>query len=179
VETPEGTSEDLLLIGKVVRPHGLGGLLRIASYAESGDTFVSHRVLFRHAKGGGLREEKVVTVQPHKEAFLMKLKGFDSIEKAEELRGASIYVEKRALERGDEEFFWHEVIGLGVYVRTGRYVGEVRKILATAANDIYVVGEGDTEVLIPAVQGVVEEIDLPARKMIISDVEGLLDLNEA
>ena len=175
---PEGTSEDLLLMGKVLRPHGLGGLLRVASYAESKDIFLSRKLLFRDLKGGS-RKEEVVSFQPHKEAFLMKLKGFETIEQAEDLRGASIYLEKRALERGEEEFFWHEIIGLGVYLRTGRYVGRVRNILATAANDIYVVGEGEDEVLIPALHEVVEEIDLPARKMIISDMEGLLELNEA
>lgn len=172
------TSEELLLMGKVLRPHGLGGLLRIASYAESADVFLSRTVLFQASKGAP-RKEEVVSVQPHKEAFLMKLKGFDTIEKAEELRGASIYLERRSLGRGEEEFFWHEIIGLGVYLRTGRYVGRVRNILPTAGNDIYVVGDGDAEVLVPAVQGVVEEIDLPGRKMIISDMEGLLELNEA
>jgi 16S rRNA processing protein RimM len=180
LETPDETCENLLLLGKVLRPHGLGGLLRIASYAESEDSFAKKRVFFRDPRGV-LREEEVVSVQPHQEAFLMKLKGIDTIDKAEVLRGSSIYVEKRSLEREEQEFFWHEIIGLEVFLRSGRHIGRVLNIFPTAGNDIYVVqaAGSESELLIPAVQGVVEEVDLPGRKMVISDMEGLLELNEA
>ncbi|PKN26737.1 MAG: 16S rRNA processing protein RimM [Deltaproteobacteria bacterium HGW-Deltaproteobacteria-21] len=173
-------AENLLLLGKVLRPHGLGGLLRIDSYAESGDSFLASRTVFFQDRSGEWWEEKVVSVHPHKGAFLMKLKGLSSIEEAERMRGASIYVEKSGLDQKDQdEFFWHEIIGLEVYLKTGSYIGEIENILSTGSNDIYVVRNGDSEILVPAVHGVVEDIDLPSGKMIISDVEGLLDLNEA
>jgi 16S rRNA processing protein RimM len=52
------------------------------------------------------------------------------------------------------------------------------EIVSTAANDIYVVRDGKEEFLIPAIHDVVKTIDLENGKMIISEVEGLLDLNE-
>lgn len=172
--------ENLLLLGKVLRPHGLAGLLRIHSYAESGDSFLASRTIFLQNRSGEWREDEVLSVRPHKGAFLMKLKGLSTIEEAEKVRGASIYVEKSGLEQKEQdEFFWHEIIGMGVYLKTGAYIGEIENILSTGSNDIYVVRKGESEVLLPAVHGVVEEIDLPGGKMIISDVEGLLDLNEA
>lgn len=172
--------EDLLLLGKILRPHGLGGLLRMGSYAESEDSFLSAGRIFLKDRFGDWRQDEVLSLHPHKGGFLLKLKGVGSAEQAEELRGASVYVEKSVLKRKDEEeFFWEEIIGLEVYLNTGRYIGEVEHILATAGNDIYIVRKGDSEILVPAVHGVVEEIDLPGRRMIISDMEGLLELNEA
>lgn len=173
-------SEDYLLLGKVLRPHGLGGLLRVASYAESAGSFLAARTVFLEDRKGGWRKDEVVSIHPHKRALLMKLKGLNTIEEAEEVRGASIFVAKDLLGgKGEGEFFWHEIIGLEVYLKTGSYVGEVRDILSTGGNDIYVVRKGEAEVLVPAVQGIVEDIDLEAKRMVISDVEGLIDLNEA
>jgi len=80
--------------------------------------------------------------------------------------------------REKDEYFWHELIGLRVYLASGRYLGTVEDVLPTAGNDIYVVREGKEEFLIPAVREVVQRIDLEGGKMILSEMEGLLDLNE-
>ena len=109
----------------------------------------------------------------------MKLEGLNTLEEAEKYRGAAILIKGDLLPReGDEEYFWHELIGLEVYLSGGEYVGTIKHILPTGSNDIYVVQEGKTELLIPAIHDVVKEIDLINNRMIISEVEGLLDLNE-
>jgi 16S rRNA processing protein RimM len=125
-------------------------------------------------------EAVVHSVHPHKGAFLMKLSGIDTVEGAEAYRGASVLVRKDAfVHEREDEYFWHEIIGLRVYLDTGEYVGEVSHILPTGGSDLYVVRRGPSEVLIPAVHEVVLEIDLRNRRMTISDTRGLLELNEA
>jgi 16S rRNA processing protein RimM len=106
------------------------------------------------------------------------VEGLDSREQAEACSGAEILIRKEAVSRADDEYFWHELIGLRVYLETGQYLGTLEEILPTAANDIYVVREGKEEFLIPAIHDVVKTIDLENGKMILSEVEGLLDLNE-
>ena len=176
----EGFPDNLLLVGKVIRPHGLGGLLKIWSYAESEKTFLNSGKVFLGLASGEPREYRVLSVVPYKDAFLMKLEGLSSLNDAETFRNAAILIEKTGLDRqGEGEYFWHELIGLEVYVNTGELIGTVKHILTTGSNDIYVVQKGKKEVLIPAVQDVVQEIDLVGKKMIISEMEGLLDLNEA
>lgn len=175
----KGSPENLLLVGKVIRPHGLEGRLRIISYARSAESFPQPGMVFLKLNSGGTREHTALSVSPHKNILLMTLEGVDSLERAEEYRGAEIFVKKSASDPGEEEeFFWHELIGLRVFLNTGQYVGTLRHILATGGNDIYVVQEGEKEVLIPAIHEVVEKVDLNTGKMIISDMEGLLDLNE-
>jgi 16S rRNA processing protein RimM len=171
--------ENLLLMGRVLRPHGLGGHLRVSSYARSEASFLSAGKVLLRTRSGGLRETAVHSVQPHKGGFLMKLAGIDTVEEAETCRGAAVLVRKDAFAHEEGEYFWHEIIGLGVYLNTGAYVGEVIHILPTRGTDLYVVRRGQSEVLIPAVQEVIQEIDLTNRRIIVSDAAGLLELNEA
>ena len=172
--------EKLLLMGKVIRPHGLDGVLRIKSYAHSEESFVNVGTIFLQSSSGQTYEYyEVSSVKSHKNIFLLKLRGLDSLEEVEKYRGAKILIKKDSLTReSGEEYFWYELIGLRVYLSRGEYVGRIKHILATGSNDIYVVQEGKKEVLIPAIYDVVKEIDLTNNKMIISEVEGLLDLNE-
>jgi 16S rRNA processing protein RimM len=171
--------ENLLLMGEVIRPHGLEGLLRIKSYAESEESFLGAEMVFLQKGSAEPREYAVTSVRPHKNVHLLKLRGVDSLEEAEELKGAKILIGKDTLNsKGRNEYFWYELIGLEVYLSRGEYVGKIKHILPTGSNDIYVVQEGNKEVLIPAIHDVIQEIDLTKKRMIISNVEGLLDLNE-
>jgi len=171
--------EELLLVGSVLRPHGLKGFLRIRSYAQSEKTFLNAGALFLKTTSGETREHAVLSISPHQSIFLLKLKGLESLEEAETYRGAAIFIRKGALTReSDEEFFWHEIIGLEVYLTSGEYLGTIREVFPTGSNDVFVVREEGVEILIPAIHDVVREIDLDRRRMTIEPMEGMLDLNE-
>lgn len=170
--------EALLLIGRVIGPHGLRGLLKIESYARSEDTLLTAGRIYLRQSHGEISEYEIISAVPHKGVSLIRLEGLDTADQAEAYRGAEILIRKAAVSREKDEYFWHELIGLRVYLETGRYLGTLKAILPTAGNDIYVVREGKDEFLIPAIHDVVKTIDLENGKMIISEVEGLLDLNE-
>ena len=174
------SSENLLLIGKVIRPHGLNGLLRILSYAGSEETFLKAGTVLLKSDQTGLSEYKVISITAHKNAFLMKVDGISSLEDAEIYRGAEILIRKDTLRRENEdEYFWFELIGLKVCLDSGRFIGTLKEIINTGSNDIYVVKEGDKEILVPALHGVVLKIDLENKRMIIAgNIDGLLDTDE-
>jgi len=170
--------EALLLIGRVIGPHGVRGLLKIKSYARSEASLLTAGKIYLRLSPGEISEHEILSAVPHKGVSLIRLEGLDSRAEAEPYRGAEIFIQKVAVSRDKEEYFWHELIGLRVYLETGRYLGTVKEILPTAGNDVYVGREGKAGFLIPAIYDVVKTIDLENGKMIISEVEGLLDLNE-
>jgi len=170
--------EALLLIGRVIGPHGVRGLLKIESYAHSEETLLTAGRIYLKQSSGKISEYEIVSAVPHRGGALIRVEGLDSREQAEAYCGAEILIRKATVSRDDDEYFWHELIGLRVYLETGRYLGTLEEIVSTAANDIYVVREGKEEFLIPAIHDVVKTIDLENGKMILSEVEGLLDLNE-
>jgi 16S rRNA processing protein RimM len=120
----------------------------------------------------------VISVKPQKNVLLMKLKGLDTVESAEVYQESGIFVEKTGLAREVDEYFWYECLGLEVYLDTGDYLGILSQIIPTGGHDIYVVKQGPKEILVPATDEVVKVIDLGEGKMIVSALEGLLDLNE-
>ena len=170
--------EALLLIGRVIGPHGVRGLVKIESYARSEDTLLTAGRVYLKQRDGEMSEHELLAAGPHKGVSLIRLEGLDSRDRVEPYRGAEVFIRKAAVSRDEDEYFWHELVGLKVYLETGRYLGTVEEIVSTAANDIYVVREGKEEFLIPAIHDVVKTIDLENGKMILFEVEGLLDLNE-
>ena len=171
--------EDLLLVGSVLRPHGLKGLLRIRSYAQSEKSFLNAGTVFLKTASGETHKHAVSSISPHQGIFLITLKGLDSLEDAEKYRGADIFITKDSLSREfDEEYFWHEIIDMQVFLESGEYLGTVKQIIPTGSNDIFVVRKENSEILIPAIQEVVKVIDPEGNKMFIDPMEGMLDLNE-
>lgn len=169
----------LLLVGRVVQPHGLRGLLKIFAYAGSDAAFVKAKTVFLRPQDGECREFTLNFAHPAKSRFIVKLGELSSLADAEKYRGADILVEMNALPAKEEdEYFWYELMGMDVFLESGEYLGFVSHIMATGSNDIYVVSKGTGEVLIPATHEIVREIDLKLGKMVVRAVEGLLDLNE-
>ncbi|MFO7986057.1 MAG: ribosome maturation factor RimM [Desulfatiglandaceae bacterium] len=167
-----------VLLGKVIRPHGLQGLLRIQSYAQSERSFLDAGAIGLKPVSGGFQKHEMLSLRPHKKGYVMKLSGVTSIDQAEALRGAEIWIDPDSLFREADEYFWYELLGLEVYLDSGEYVGVISRIIQTGSHDIYEATDDDREVFIPATHEVVQKIDLGNKKMTISPIPGLLELNE-
>jgi 16S rRNA processing protein RimM len=169
--------EDLILIGRVIKSHGLTGLLRIVSYAQSKETFLRAGSVFLKTNQNELHEGKVLSIRPHRSWHLLRLSGLGSREHFSALKGAEILIRRETLqEKQEDEFYWFELLGLEVYLTTGDYVGVLSEVFPTGSNDVYVVRDRGREYLIPGIYEVVKEIDLSGNRMIISPLKGLLDL---
>lgn len=168
----------LLSIGKIVGVHGLKGVLKVFSYAESTTRYTSGMPLhLKDSQGNGF-VLKVVWAKSHSKTTLLFLEGINNRDQAEELVGSELFIDKSALEVLEEgTYYWTDLMGLSVYSLAGNYLGELTAILQTGSNDVYVVkkmeGTTETEVLIPALSSVVRDIDLDQRVMRVDLPEGL------
>jgi 16S rRNA processing protein RimM len=179
VNSNKDLHDSLLLIGKVIRPHGLAGLLKISSYAQSPETFINSGAVYLESGSGALSEHRVSSIRPQKNFFLLKLEGVNTLEESEPYRGAEIYINKERLSGKEAgEYFWFELIGIKAYSTSGELIGTVRNVFSTRSNDVYVIENEKKEILVPATHGAVREIDLENERMIISEMEGCIDLNE-
>ncbi len=173
-----GLPDNWIFFGKVLRPHGLEGLLRVRSFSQSEVALLNAETVCFKLGTGEIRHCGVLSAKPHKNFFLVKLAGLTSINQAETFRGADVYVPKDALVREEGEYFWFELVGIEVFSDAHGFLGIISQIIPGGNTDIYVVKHGAREILIPAVREVVKEINLKTGKMIISAMEGLLNLNE-
>jgi len=75
------------------------------------------------------------------------------------------------------QFYHDQIIGLQVKTTDGEYIGDIVDILTGKSNDNYIVRGDKGEILIPAIEDVIQSIDLDAGTVTIEPIEGLLDLN--
>jgi 16S rRNA processing protein RimM len=102
----------------------------------------------------------------------MAFSGTDSRGAAEELRGLLLEVPEAELTPLPEgQYYRFQVIGLEVCTPAGERLGRVADILSTPSNDVYVVRGGPKELLIPAIEDVVQEIDLEGGRLVVEPPE--------
>jgi len=93
------------------------------------------------------------------------------------LTGREVYIRRDQFpELSDGEYYWCDLIGLVVQSEDGETLGELVDIFETGSNDVYVVAAGEREILIPATEEVVLDVDLDAGRMVVRPPDGLLDL---
>jgi 16S rRNA processing protein RimM len=73
----------------------------------------------------------------------------------------------------EDEYYLYQIVGLEVWTNEGKFLGCVDEILFTGGNDVYVVRDGDQEVLIPAISDVVKEVDISEGRLTVQLMEGL------
>jgi len=167
----------LVPLGRVVGVHGLKGMLRVGLSGHPGDLDPETFTALGEILVGGKRFV-VTKASRGRKHVLLGLEGVETREQAEALVGREVQGEAGrfpALPSG--EFYWFQVLGLPViHAGNGAVLGHLAEIWPTGAHDVYVVRQGNREVLLPAVEEVIQEIDLQAGCLKVWPPEGLLEL---
>lgn len=165
-----------IVIGKISKPRGIKGEIRVLPLTDNPDRF------------NLLTEIEVETERETSTLFdvekcsftskevILKLKGIDTRNQAEELKGCYITIrEKQTISLEEGNYFVYEIIGLKAFDENGTPLGEVIEVRSNPGNDIYVLKKGDKEHLIPAVKEFITDIDLENKTMTIKVIEGLFE----
>jgi 16S rRNA processing protein RimM len=174
IDAPEG----YLAVGYVVGVHGLLGEVKVELYTDFPERFSPGTQLF---VGETLEKRKVTSVRPHKHYLLLRLNGITRREQADELRGQWLFVaEEDAVVLDDGTYFVHEIIGMDVVTSAGRALGTITEVIFTGANEVYVIEPApgvnrDKELLLPAIQDVIRQVDLEENRMTVELLPGLLE----
>ncbi len=166
---------DFVLIGYLRRAHGVRGEIGAEQVSDVPDRFLKlEYVLVR--KGGEVEELAVESVRTKGRHFLLKLDGIDDRDAARRLTGADIGVRKEDVPPApDDTYYQFDLVGCVVAGESGREIGKVEDVLKLPANDVLVVRAGEREVLIPVVKAVIREVDPETGRIVIAEMEGLLD----
>jgi 16S rRNA processing protein RimM len=158
-------------VGQVIRPHGIGGEMRVQAFAAGAPNLQAGRRLL----AGGAATE-VMAARYDRDAWLLRLSGVDSREAADRFRRHLLEApDAEVVRQDDESYFIHELVGLRVVTDAGQELGHVTGVLQPGANDVYVVSGPCGDVLVPAIGDVVRLIDLSVGMMVITPIPGLLD----
>ncbi len=171
-------ARNLIPCGKVVKPHGLGGELCIIWYADSPLILNELTTVYLQLPGATPKVFTILAWRMHKKMVLLLLNRVAGRDLAEKWRGAELLVDARDLPRKDEdEVYLYELLDCRVYLKDDVFLGVIRGFLREKGSEIWrIMTPEDREVLFPAHDDFILELDPHRKRAVIDPPEGLLDL---
>ncbi|MGB1252215.1 MAG: ribosome maturation factor RimM [Candidatus Promineifilaceae bacterium] len=166
-----------MIIGRIRKPHGVRGELKVSILSELPERFLwLEQVHYaRRADDQNPSILEIETIRFHQEDALIKFAGYDGRDAAGVLRQHYLLVPiEEAIPLEEGEYYTYQIIGLNVYTESGDHLGVVSDLIETGANDVFVVDGKLGELLIPDTKEVVKKIDIEAKQIMISPIDGLL-----
>ncbi len=165
--------KQFLETGEIVTTHGIKGEVRVYPWCDSPDFLTGFKHIY--LKKGDV-QLKVQEARVHKNIVIMKLEGYDTVERAVALRGQTVYINRKDVRLEEGEYFVQDLIGIKVIDdATGEEYGVITEVSQTGANDVYTVKNGSMEYLIPAIPQVVIDTDTEREVMRIKPLDGLFN----
>lgn len=162
-------------IGQISNTHGLKGELKVRPYTENAKRFEKiKKVLIK--KQDNFEEYEIQSVRYQKDIVLLKLKGIDDIETAEKLKTQSLIIPREDAKNLEKnEFFIADLIGCSVYENDEK-IGELADVFTAGAADVYVIKRvGKKDLLLPALESIIKNIDVENKKIDVDVPRGLDD----
>ena len=160
-----------IYIGKIVNTHGIKGEVRIKSdFKYKKDVFKKD---FNIYIGNNKIKQTINTYRVHKEYDMITFNGITNINDVLEYKGLNVYVVREEL--NIDGILDEDIIGMNVYSDT-KEIGLVTDILKSKAHDILVIEKDKKRYLVPYIDEFVN-IDINNKKIMINEIEGLLDEN--
>jgi len=156
---------DRVTMGRVSGVYGVRGWLRVRSDCEPPEGLLEYSP-WQVETATGWRDMALEHGRVHGPGLVVKLAGIEDREQARQLVGRDIAVERSALPvLAADEYYWNDLIGLGVVNRDGEQLGRVSGLMQTGTNDVLVVS-GERTRLIPFIlDRVVLAVDAQARRI--------------
>jgi 16S rRNA processing protein RimM len=164
---------DFLVVGRIVAPRGVRGELKIEILTEDPQRFYALETVYLGEQQTPFAVRHISLHPPKNQAFL-QLEGIHDRESADAWRDTHVYVAMEdALPLEEGQYYFHQIEGLSVVTSDGEPLGRIQEILATGANDVYVIDGPQGELLLPAIRDVVQKIDLDKGVVVVRVPEGL------
>ena len=159
-----------LIVGKILKPQGIRGEVKVKPFTDDGEVFKELKRVFIDGA-----EYKILSVRVSPEAVFLGLRGVPDRNAAEQLRGKDLTVPRtEAPEPEEGAYYIADVLGSEIVTEEGELLG-ILKDIRPSPTDIYTLESGDKEVLFPAAKGVITEIDV-AKKLIIVNKKRYLEV---
>ena len=158
---------------KIVSTHGVRGEMKALPLCDGATFLAKFKRLFTSADGAG--ETRVLGVRAQGNVILLRLDGVTDMDGARAQVGRTYYLAKADAKLPRGRYFIDDLLGCDVVdADTDRVYGQLTNVDRPAAQDIYTVTDGaGEEHMLPAVPEFVKKIDIDARKIFVTPIEGM------
>ena len=170
-----------VVVGRIGKPHGLRGEVTLDVRTDEPERRFAPDVTLRaeapRDSTFAHRSLTVTSTRWHQTVLLVRFAELADRNQAEAARGVVLHamVAADATPDDPEEFYDHQLIGLGVHDLDGTHLGEVTGLVHGGAQDLLAIKAVDGRAtLVPFVAALVPEVDLAARRVVVADRPGLV-----
>ncbi|MCR4773260.1 MAG: ribosome maturation factor RimM [Prevotella sp.] len=169
--------EDVYKIGKIGKPHGVKGEMM---FMISDDIFDRQDSDYIILDVDGLMVPFFIEEYRFRsdESVLLKLEDIDTAEQVRNLTGCDVYYE-RSRSDSEDEVTWAQIIGFNVVNDSdGATVGKILSVDDSTINLLFSLETDKGEILIPAQQELITDIDIKNQTIKMILPEGILSVND-
>jgi 16S rRNA processing protein RimM len=173
-----GRKERFLLIGTVVRPHGIRGELKVRPYTQRIENICQYPRLYLADEDGQNKFECTgVSARVNGNTVILKLNECPDRDRAEQLVGQHVWLSANDLPpTGVGEFYLHTLLDKRVKTTAGQDLGMVKGVL-NSGQDLLVIWDGEHEYIVPAVGPFIASIG--EADVVLDLPPGLLEINRS
>jgi 16S rRNA processing protein RimM len=170
------TGGDFIPVGRITKPHGVRGELKVHPFTQSPENLKRYATLFLFRDGDNeyipfVREK----VRFQAKSVIIKLKGCDDRTQAEALVGCQVLIEKNELPApGKDEFYLYQLEGKQAIDIKGKHIGTVTSVLVGHGQSLLQIDRDGKEVLVPLVAEFLVQRD--GDHIVLDLPQGLLDV---
>lgn len=164
---------DYCTVGKIVRPFGRRGEVKVVVMTDFPERFERRRRFFLEPPFEPM-VAVVEGIRAHKDAFIVKFEGVESIEEAEKLVDKFVRIPLDELEPLEEgSYYWHQLEGLLVIDQERGQIGKVESVFRAGefGNEVLVVVGQEGEHLVPMIEDVILKVDLDGQRIYVRLLE--------
>ena len=163
-----------VVIGKFRRPHGIKGEIRMTVLTDYPELISPGQVIYA---GDRYKTYTIKDIRWHGGDMLVSLKEMPDRTAVEIFRNIMVYMKSEDMpELPEGEYFIHQLVGMEVITDQDEKLGVLKEILITGANDVYLVeSQEGKELLLPAIDEVILDIDQEKGQILVHIIPGLLD----
>ena len=170
-------SEKLISVGKILNFHGIHGEAKVGFSKDRQDFFFTLKEVFVKTADNYL-PLRILSSRLHKNNAIVKFKGINSINELMDYKGCLLFVTESAIRENldEDEFLIDELVGMRVFDANDSNVGYVIGVFNNGSTDLLSVKTKSKNIsLVPFVKAIVTDVKLKERKIIINNIEGLLE----
>lgn len=165
-------------VGKILNFHGIKGEAKVG-YSKNRADFLSGLKSVYIKTEKGYKELNITSTRANKSFMLIKFEGIDSINDLLPYKGSLLFVTEEIIRQNldEDEFLIDELVGLGVFDKeTDKSLGFVIGVSNNGATDLLSVKTNTKKIcLVPFVKAIVPDVDIRNKKIMINNIEGLLE----
>jgi 16S rRNA processing protein RimM len=164
---------DEVLIGEVLRSHGVRGELKIYPLTNNPARFKKLKEVIL-CKGELKKRLTVNNARIQNDYVFLSLEEISDMEQANSFQGWEVRIDRSEVPPLKEGWYYFELEGMKVF-QGPDCLGTIVQVIQTGANDVYLVKGAKGEICIPALRSVVKNVDVKEKRMEVVLPPGLLE----